>query len=178
MAEPCARGIAPLKFRVEVNGEPLLLDLQPNGTHMAYTLRGEYEQGGHASIEEVMPGVFSVLLNDRSMQVHVAPHPQGLEVWVGLERYFISLADSRDRAYNPHKAGHEGPIEVRAQMPGKIIKLLVDAGASVAVGQGLIVVEAMKMQNEVKAPKDGTLTRIHVTEGATVSAGDLLVTVE
>ena len=163
-----------MKFRVEINGEPLLLDLQAN----AYTLSGENEQSGHASIEEVMPGVFSVLLAERSLQVNVAQHPQGYEVWVGLERYFISLADARDRASNARVAGAKGPMEVRAQMPGKIIKLLSETGTTVMAGQGLIVVEAMKMQNEVKAPKDGTLTRIHVAEGGTVGAGDLLLVVE
>jgi len=131
-----------------------------------------------SSIEEVMPGVFSLLLNNRSYQVNVAAHRDGFEVWVGLERYFISLADPRDRASDSQKAGAAGPVELRAQMPGKIIKMLAEVGSAVSAGQGLIVVEAMKMQNEVKAPKDGRLIRIHVAEGATVSAGDSLLIVE
>jgi biotin carboxyl carrier protein len=130
------------------------------------------------SVEEVMPGVFSVLVGSRSYSVNVAPHADGFEVWVRLERYFVSLADPRDRASNSQKGGAAGPVELRAQMPGKIIKLLVNLGAMVTAGQGLIVVEAMKMQNEVKAPKDGKLVRIHVSEGGTVSAGDPLLTVE
>jgi biotin carboxyl carrier protein len=178
LVKPRQEGIAAVKFRVDVNGTPLQLDVQPNGARTAYSLHGEFEQGGYASIEEVTPGVFSVLLKDRSLQVNVAPHPAGLEVWVGLERYFIALADARDRAANTRQAGAEGPVEIRAQMPGKIIKLLVQAGSTVTMGQGLIVVEAMKMQNEVKAPKDGTLTRLHVAEGATVGAGDPLLVVE
>jgi biotin carboxyl carrier protein len=151
-----------LKVRVSVNGESLLLDL---ANHLQ-------------SVEEVKPGVYSVLLNGRSYQANVAANPEGFEVWVGLKRYSISLADARDRASNSLKAGAAGPIEIRAQMPGKIIKLLVQEGAAVSAGQGIIVVEAMKMQNEVKAPKDGTLTRIHVAEGATVRAGEPLLTVE
>jgi len=63
-------------------------------------------------------------------------------------------------------------------MPGKIIKLLVDVGASVEAGQGLIVVEAMKMQNEVKAPKTGVVTKILTAAGATVAAGETLIVVE
>jgi biotin carboxyl carrier protein len=163
-----------LKLRVEVNGQPFLLDFQSNGL---YSLRGESEESGAASVEEVMPGVFSVLLNDRSIQVHVAPNPQGFEVSTGLRTYLISLADPRDKASDAKKGGAEGPVEVRAQMPGKIIKLLAVEGSDVVAGQGLIVVEAMKMQNEVKAPKDGKLARIHVVEGATVSAGDSLLVV-
>jgi biotin carboxyl carrier protein len=131
-----------------------------------------------ASVEEVMPGVFSILIDNRSYQAHVAPHSEGLEVWVGLERHFISLADRRDRASHSEKGGAAGPVEVRAQMPGKIVKVLAEVGSAVTAGQGLLVVEAMKMQNEVKAPKDGTLIRIHLSEGATVNAGDPLLTVE
>jgi len=131
-----------------------------------------------SSVAELQPGVFSVLVEGRSYQVNVAPHAEGFEVWVGLDRYFISLADPRDRASNSRKGGAAGPVELRAQMPGKIIKLLAAAGSAVTAGQGLIVVEAMKMQNEVKAPKDGIVARIHVAEGATVAAGDPLLVVE
>ncbi len=178
MVGPSQKRATSLKFRVDVNGEILHLDIQTNGMHTAYALSGESEQGGQASVEEVMPSVFSVLLNDRSVLVHVGPHPHGLEVWTGVDRYVISLSDSRDRTANEQKAEADGPVELRAQMPGKIIKLLVETGSGVTLGEGLIVVEAMKMQNEVKSPKDGTLTRIHVAEGATVSAGDPLVVVE
>jgi biotin carboxyl carrier protein len=164
-----------LKLRVDVDGEAFLLEMMPNGT---YSLRGETEQNGSAQIEEVMPGVFSVLLGTRSLQVHVAPREIGFEVSTGLERHLISLSDPRDRASDLRKGGAAGPVEVRAQMPGKIIKLLAAEGSAVSAGQGLIVVEAMKMQNEVKSPKDGTLTQIHVAEGATVSAGDRLLVVE
>lgn len=167
-----------MKLRVEVNGEPLMLELHSNGSPIAYTLSGADQQQGSASVEEVMPGVFSVLIEERSWQVQVASHPQGYEVWVGLERHVISVADPRDRATDSNKGGAEGPVELRAQMPGKIVKLLAEEGADVAVGEGLIVVEAMKMQNEVKAPKSGTLKRVHVSEGMTVGAGDLLLVVE
>jgi biotin carboxyl carrier protein len=159
-----------LKLRVDVDGQTRLID----------------PQATTASIEQVMPGVYSVLLNGRSFQIHLAKqstkdHAKDLasfEVWVGLRRHIITVADPRDRVSNADKAGANGPVEIRAQMPGKIIQLLAEAGSAVTSGQGLMVVEAMKMQNEVKAPKDGTLTRIHVTQGATVSAGDLLLVVE
>lgn len=167
-----------MKFRVEVNNEPLLLEFEGDGIQTAYKLHGELEQGGSASVEEVMPGVFSILMGNRSLQVHVSPHPDGLEAWVGLRRYLISMADSRDRTKHEHKSGTEGPMELRAQMAGKIIRLMEDAGANVSAGQGLIVVEAMKMQNEMKSPKSGVLSSIHVAEGATVNAGDLLMVVE
>jgi biotin carboxyl carrier protein len=63
-------------------------------------------------------------------------------------------------------------------MPGKIVRLLVAEGDSVEAGQGLLVVEAMKMQNEMKAPKAGCVVSLKAHEGATVAAGDVLATIE
>jgi biotin carboxyl carrier protein len=167
-----------LKLRVEVNGQAYALDLQLNGARSAYTLRGaEAELTGEASVEEISPGIYSVLAHHRSVLVQVTPHAEGVEVWAGLNRYVISLADPRDKAMASAKAGAKGPVELRAQMPGKIIKLLAETGAAIKAGEGLLVVEAMKMQNEVKSPKDGTVGKIHVAEGGTVSAGDLLMVV-
>jgi biotin carboxyl carrier protein len=129
---------------------------------------------------ETMPGVFSALVGDRSFLVSVGPGAGGeLEVWTnGEQRLAISLADLRDRSSRRAKASGDGPVEVRAQMPGKVIKVLVAAGATVEAGQGLVVVEAMKMQNEMKAPKGGRVARVHAREGATVIAGEPLAVVE
>ncbi len=167
-----------MKLRVEVNGEAYTLDLQLTGGQSTYTLQGAaMELIGEASVEEISPGIFSVLARNQSVLVQVAPHADGVEVWAGLNRYIVSLADPRDKAIASAKAGAKGPVELRAQMPGKIIKLLAETGASVKAGEGLLVVEAMKMQNEVKSPKDGTVGKIYVLEGGTVSAGDLLMVV-
>ncbi|HEX7360830.1 MAG TPA: biotin/lipoyl-containing protein [Bryobacteraceae bacterium] len=167
-----------MKFRVEVDGEPYTLDLRRNGPDSAYTLTGLSTATGSASVLEVMPGVFSVLLGARSFTVHVAPNGDDLEVWTGSERRAISLADARDRAAQSKRVAATGPVEVRAQMPGKVIRLLVAPGDRVEVDQGVIVVEAMKMQNEMKSPKAGTVTKIHIRQGATVAAGEALVAIE
>ena len=63
-------------------------------------------------------------------------------------------------------------------MPGKVVRVLVEQGASVKAGDALIVVEAMKMQNEMKSPRDGTVTTLKDVTGATVNAGDVLAVVE
>lgn len=167
-----------MKFRVEVNGETYALDLAANGGDCAYALTGLSSVTGSASVVEVMPGVFSVLLGARSFTVHVASNGEGLEVWTGIERRSISLADTRDRAPKSKRASADGPVEVRSQMPGKVIRLLVAPGDRVEADQGVIVVEAMKMQNEMKSPKAGTVTKIHTREGATVVAGEALIAIE
>lgn len=168
-----------MKVRLDLDGETYFLELETEGDRTRYLLDASQ---GEASVVETMPGVFSVLLGDRSFLVSVGsgePAGADFEVWAnGEQRYAISLMDLRDRSSRRAKSSGNGPIEVRAQMPGKVIKVLVTSGASVEAGDGLVVVEAMKMQNEMKAPKSGRVTRIHVKEGATVTAGELLAVVE
>ena len=153
-----------MKIRVEIDGENQVLDSAAIAA---------------ASIEEVMPGVFSILLGTRSFTVRVAAQGDNWQAIGsdGLPRA-VSVADARDRHPTGDASSSKGPAIIRAQMPGKIIKVLVEAGARVEAGQPLIVAEAMKMQNEVKAPKSGLIVKITVTPGATVSAGETLMVLE
>ncbi len=92
--------------------------------------------------------------------------------------HMICIADTRDRVSAADAAASKGPAIIRAQMPGKIVRLLVEVGSNVEAGQGLIVVEAMKMQNEVKAPKSGVVAKICAHANTTVAAGETLIVVE
>lgn len=73
---------------------------------------------------------------------------------------------------------HHGATEIRAPMPGKVVRVQIEAGASVETGTGIVVVEAMKMQNEMKSPREGVVVSINVKAGDTVNAGDVLAVVE
>jgi biotin carboxyl carrier protein len=167
-----------LKLSIEVDGESYFLEWRPNGSQSEFTLSGAANSSGNASINEVMPGVFSVLLDTRSFTVHVGSRADELEVWTDNQRHSISVADTRDRSATSANASIAGPIDVRAQMPGRVIKVLVELGAAVEAGQGLIIVEAMKMQNEMKAIRNGRVSKIHVAEGAAVAAGESLILIE
>ena len=72
---------------------------------------------------------------------------------------------------------HHGQTEIVAQMPGKVVRVLVDSGAKVEKGDGVIVVEAMKMQNEMKSPREGVVVAVNVAPGDTVNAGEVLATI-
>lgn len=98
-------------------------------------------------------------------------------VVVGGRHYAVRLLDPLRRGIAARPA-REGPVEVRAFMPGRIRALLAGEGDSVQGGQGVVVIEAMKMENEIQAPKDGRLTRVRVRPGDTVEAGSALFTVE
>lgn len=172
-----------MKLSVEVDGESYVLELEVlslerDGATARYSLRGAVEASGKATVVEVMPGVFSILLGSRSIEARVERTGDSLEVWTGGERHVVSIADARDRSTRTKRTDAQGPVELRAQMPGKVVSLLVEVGAAVQAGHGLIVVEAMKMQNEMKSPKDGIVSKIHAREGMTVAAGEALLVVE
>lgn len=101
------------------------------------------------------------------------------DVSVGTQRYAITLTDPR-RLRSATAAGTltGGVARVTAPMPGKIVRVLVAAGAQVEAGDGIIVVEAMKMQNEMKSPRAGKVVTVNVDVGATVNGGDVLAVIE
>jgi biotin carboxyl carrier protein len=88
------------------------------------------------------------------------------------------IAALRERATSGRAASaHAGPLQVKAIIPGKVVAVSVKAGDAVNAGQQLLVVEAMKMQNELRAPRDGTIERVGVTVGVNIEIGDLLVVI-
>lgn len=104
---------------------------------------------------------------------------ESFEVVLRGHNYNLSLIDPKRLLSGQSAAAHHaGAAEIVSPMPGKIVRVLVAAGASVEAGAGIIVVEAMKMQNEMKAPKAGVVVFINAKEGATVSAGDVLAVIE
>jgi biotin carboxyl carrier protein len=118
-----------------------------------------------ASVLEVEPGVYSILLDGQSYEVRAADVD-------------IEVEDPRAPRSAGKQAGLEGKQALTAPMPGKVVRVLVTIGDPVERGQGLVVIEAMKMQNEMKSPKQGYVVSLSAIEGATVSAGDVLATVE
>ena len=100
-------------------------------------------------------------------------------VRIGRDEFDVRLIDPKRLRGGGADAEHDhGIVEVKTAMPGKIVRILVEAGATVEKGDGVLVVEAMKMQNELKSPKAGVVKEIRTQEGATVGAGDILATIE
>lgn len=97
---------------------------------------------------------------------------------VGSERFYAEVRDPRSLRSRRAASAEAGPAKIIAPMPGKIVRVIVAEGEEVEAGQGLVVVEAMKMQNEIKATKKGKVTKVAVKEGSAVNAGDLLAIVE
>ena len=92
--------------------------------------------------------------------------------------YSVDVFDPRELRARSSTGSQEGRQNIAAQMPGKVVRVLVAKGDAVKKGQGLIVVEAMKMQNELKSPKAGVVAEVKAADGATVAAGEILVVIE
>ena len=131
-----------------------------------------------AQVEVPEPGVYSVLMDGRSYEARVEEHPDCLVVVIDGYRFEAEVRDPRRWSRKSSGRGADGIQTVTAPMPGKIVRVLVAAGDSVEPGQGVIVVEAMKMQNEMKVPRAGKVLNVSVKEGATVVAGEVLATIE
>jgi biotin carboxyl carrier protein len=123
--------------------------------------------------------VLSLLLNGKSYEIKRERTATDTHLWVGPVRYAAELSDPRSLRSRKASAGLDhGPIKLVAPMPGKVVRVLAAEKTEVDAGQGVLVVEAMKMQNELKSPKKGIVQKILASEGAAVNAGDVLAVVE
>ena len=138
----------------------------------------EIDPGQSSSAEEIEPGVYSVLDQGRSVEVRITKNAFGWNVQAGGRGFAVEVRDPRDASSRSRKALSAGRQNIAAPMPGKVVRVLVKEGDQVEGGQGLVVVEAMKMQNAMKAALAGTVVRVRVRDGDTVGAGDVLVTLE
>lgn len=122
-------------------------------------------------------GVFSLLIDGQSYEVITNPAQQQIAI-AGIS-YSVDVRDPRSwGSRRAHGSGEEGPKKVVAPMPGKVVRIVTPAGTEVELGAGVVVIEAMKMQNELKSPKKGRVAKLLAAEGAAVNAGDVLAVIE
>jgi biotin carboxyl carrier protein len=131
-----------------------------------------------AQVQLPEPGVYSVLMDGRSYDARVEEHADCLVVVIDGYRFEIEVRDPRRWSRRSSGRGSGGVQTITAPMPGKVVRVLVAPGEAVEAGQGMVVVEAMKMQNEMKAPRAAKVLSVPVKPGATVAAGEVLVTIE
>jgi biotin carboxyl carrier protein len=124
-------------------------------------------------------GVLSILLDGKSYEVKQEGTGTDSNIVVGGLRFPTQVRDPRSlRSRRGADAGAEGIKKIVAPMPGKVVRILAQPGTAVEHGQGVIVIEAMKMQNELKSPKKGIVKKIAVREGAAIEVGQSLAEVE
>jgi biotin carboxyl carrier protein len=170
-----------MKWQVRLNGahgeKKHLVELEPTAKGYRVTLDGEHIDGDAVM---VVPGTVSVIIGGESFQVHVSRGPDD-QIKLQSEAHEFTAEIQDPRAWQGRRHGGleaEGRQQIVAPMPGKVIRLLVNSGDEVEAGQGLVVMEAMKMQNEIRSPKKGKVERLQVKEGQAVNAGDVLAWVD
>jgi biotin carboxyl carrier protein len=163
-------------YEVTVNGKPHRLELERAGGVWKCRLDGqEIEVDAVVTRRDVM----SILVDGQSYEVKREQTATDLHMWVGSTRFEVELRDPRSlRARRDGAADEKGPKKLMAPMPGRVVRVLVAETEEVDAGQGVVVVEAMKMQNEIKSPKKGAVKKILAVTGANVNAGDVLAIVE
>ena len=166
-----------MKLQIALNGKTHQVELAQAGERLRCTIDGAPLE---ADAVEIAPGIYSILIDGESLEARVEPDGgAALRVTVGNREWQAEIRDPREwRRNRTGVADAEGRQQVLAPMPGKIVRVLIAAGDSVETKQGLFVVEAMKMQNEIRSPKSGTVERVLAKEGQPVTAGEVLAWVE
>ena len=165
-----------MTYDVSIDGKSYRLELQGADGRWQCRLDGK-----EIAIDAVLTrrDVLSILIDGNSYEIKRERGSNDLHVWVGGARYQAEVRDPRSlRGRKESAADAAGPKKLVAPMPGRVVRILLTKGAEVEAGQGVVVVEAMKMQNEIKSPKKGVVQKIQANEGATVNAGDVLAIVE
>jgi len=172
-----------MKLEIEIRDRLRTIDLEPAESpgHYRAILDGEPVE---VEANLLRPGVLSIVVAGRSYRAvreNDASAGNGGETAVLLagRRFPYRVEDSRSlKARRAHSGGHDGPKVIKASMPGRVVRVLAGRGEEVEAHQGVVVIEAMKMQNELKSPKAGVVIEVRVLPGDTVSVGDVLAVVE
>lgn len=165
-----------MKYRVTIEGREREIDVvvAPGGG-VSVSVDGAPIDADVARV----PGGLSLRLGDRVFDVAVGGQADSMQVGAGAARSIAAVVSPRAEARSRRGSSSSGGAkELRAPMPGRVVKVLVRAGDVVAAGDPCVVVEAMKMENELRAPSDGKVAAVHVSEGASVEGKALLVTLE
>lgn len=163
-------------YDVIVEGKSHRLELEKLDSGWQCRLNGK-----EVHVDAVLPrrDVLSLVVDGRCFEVKREQTATDLHLWVGSNRFAVELRDPRSlRARRDSAADETGPRKIVAPMPGRVVRLLTSEQSAVEAGQGVVVVEAMKMQNEIKSPKKGIVKKIVAATGAAVNAGDVLAIVE
>ena len=164
-----------MRLNLVINGSDADVEILAPAPACRFTFAGR-EREADVAIPE--PGIYSVLLDGRSYDASVERSERALIVTVDGCRFEIEVRDPRRWSRASGRAEGGGRETLSAPMPGKVVRVLAAPGDVVSPGQGIMVVEAMKMQNEIKASRAGRVLAIHAQEGATVTAGEALATIE
>jgi acetyl/propionyl-CoA carboxylase alpha subunit len=161
-----------LKLEAIVDGRPARLEFE--ASRLRYQREGDDPIEREFSAVPLNPGAWSILIGGRSYTCIAS----GGVIRVNGRAFSVDIFDPRAMRTRKTGGAGEGRQNIAAMMPGKVVRVLVAEGDTVEAGQGLVVVEAMKMQNEMKSPKAGRVIEVKAKPDATVAAGQVLLVIE
>ncbi len=164
-----------MRFEARVEGRTLTVEVQPAGPGFAVRLG---ERTLAAELRETRPGFVNLLLDGRSVEAGLEGRGGVYTVHLPDRTLRVDLSDGPRRGGGASRGLARGPVRIEAPMPGRVVRLLVAAGQDVTAGQGLLVIEAMKMENELRAPRAGRVAAVQVSALSAVETGALLVVLE
>ncbi len=168
-----------MKLLADIAGEKREIRLRLEDARVLAEIDGRTVE---AYAHETEDGGYLLNINGRVYDCRVranSAQPDTREVHVRNRAYLVALADPKRLRASGGAASHsDGATQIIAQMPGKVVRVHVEAGSQVEAGDAILVVEAMKMQNELKSPKSGTVTTLNAKAGQTVNAGEVLAVIE
>jgi biotin carboxyl carrier protein len=171
MGEPLGTD-EPMKYVTILNGQRFDIEINRDGS---IAVNGETRFVDFLSIS---PSLYSMLMDERAYEVVIDDQDGELEVQLRGRRYTGEVLDERAQLLASERAGVQvssGELQVRSPMPGLIVAIPVSEGQAVQQGQTLLILESMKMQNELKAPRDGVINRVYVQPGQSVEQGKPLL---
>lgn len=163
-----------MKLEIEIAGRVRVVEYKPGETTV--TVDGEA-----VSVEAQMlrPGVLSLVVDGRAWRVVLENDSEEPALYITRERIPYRIDDPRSlKGRRARVTGTAGPKSIKASMPGRVVRVLAQKGEAVEAHQGVVVIEAMKMQNELKSPKAGKVAELRVAPGDTVTAGEVLAVIE
>ena len=175
-----------MNYEILVDGEQYAIEMSAGAAAGEWRCLARSPKSGEVreiTLSAVFSGsdVLSLLLEGKSLTARreIGANQTSGGVVIDGHRHSVDVRDPRSLRSRRAAAGAEdGPKKILAPMPGKIVRVVAAVGSAVEAGDGVIVIEAMKMQNELKSPKKGTVQKILVAEGSPVNAGDALAIVE
>ena len=166
-----------MKLKAEIGGESHEVKIVRDGDRLSAVVDGRTYD---LELGEPLPGVYLFKNEGKVTEASVIVSSKELKkVRIGSNEFEVMIVDPKQLRGSAHGGDSgEGSSQIKTAMPGKVVRILVAVGDMVSNGDGVIVVEAMKMQNELKAHRDGTIKEIRAAEGENVNAGDVLVVIE
>ena len=163
-----------MKLEIEIAGKVRVVEYKAGETTV--TVDGE---AFAVEAQMLRPGVLSLLLGGRAWRVVLENDSEEPTVHIAGERIPYRIDDPRSlKGRRGRATGTAGPKSIKASMPGRVVRVLARKGETVEAHQGVVVIEAMKMQNELKSPKAGKVAELRVAPGDTVTAGEVLAVIE